>query len=138
MAEDPGVLDIIAVDEAKTLDGLFAERVRRTPNATAYRQYDAGEGRWRDYSWQAIQREVARWQHSLKRDGLAPEDRVAVMLRNCIAWVIYDQAAMGLGAALVPLYTQDRPDNVAYILQDSGAKILLLESLDQWRALQPV
>lgn len=138
MADNAGVLDIITADEARTLDGLFAERVRRTPNATAYRQYDDGEGRWRDHSWQAIEREVARWQHSLKRDGVGPGDRVAVMLRNCIAWVTYDQAVMGLGASLVPLYTQDRPDNVAYIVQDSGAKVLLLESLDQWRALEPV
>ena len=138
MAETAGNLDIIAVGEARTLDGLFAERVRRTPNAPAYREYSEAQAQWRDFTWEQVNREVARWQHSLQRDGLQPGDRVAVMLRNCHAWVVFDQAAMGLGAVVVPLYVQDRPENVAYIVQDSGAKILLLESEEQWRSFAPV
>jgi long-chain acyl-CoA synthetase len=138
MADDGRELDIIAATEAKTLDGLFAQRVRRTPNAAGYREYDEAEGRWRDYTWLQMQRQIARWQHSLERDGVGAGDRVAVMLRNCTAWVVYDQAAMGLGAVLVPLYTQDRPDNVAYIIKDAGAKVLLLDSAEQWRAFEPV
>ncbi len=130
-------VDIIGTAEAKTLDGLFAVRVRRSPDAAAYREYVEGTG-WKDVTWAQINRQVARWQHSLARDGLEPGDRVAVMLRNCTTWVTYDQAAMGLGAVLVPLYTQDRPDNVAYIIKDSGAKVLLLESEEQWRSFDPV
>ncbi len=138
MAENGRGVDTISVTEAKTLDGLFCERVRRTPNAAGYREYDETEGRWRDHTWKDIERQVARWQHSLQRDGVGAGDRVAVMLRNCTTWVIYDQAAMGLGAVVVPLYTQDRPDNVAYIIKDSGAKVLLLDSIEQWRAFEPV
>ena len=138
MAEDARGLDIITPAEAKTLDGLFAERVRRTPNAVGYREYDEAEGGWRDYTWRDMEREIARWQHSLARDGVGPGDRVAVMLRNCTTWVVYDQAAMGLGAVLVPLYTQDRPDNVAYIIQNCGARILLFEKPEQWTAFAEV
>jgi long-chain acyl-CoA synthetase len=138
MAENGRDLDIISVTDARTLDGLFAERVRRTPNAAGYREFDEAEGLWRDHTWQDIHRQIARWQHSLARDGVGLGDRVAVMLRNCTAWVTYDQAAMGLGAVVVPLYIQDRPDNVAYIVKDSGAKVLLLESAEQWRAFEPV
>ena len=69
MADNAG-LDIISVAEAGTLDGLFAERVRRTPDAVAYREYDEAEGGWRDRSWRDIERQVARWQHSLHRDGV--------------------------------------------------------------------
>jgi len=133
-----GNLDIITVSEAKTLDGLFAERVRRTPQAAAYRECSDGETQWRDITWEQINRQVARWQHSLQREGVQPGDRVAIMLRNCSVWVTYDQAAMGLGAVVVPLYTQDRPDNVAYIIRDSGAKILLLETEEQWHAFAAV
>ena len=61
MAENGRGLDIISVTEAKTLDGLFAERVRRTPNAAGYREYDEAEGRWRDHTWQDIHQQVARW-----------------------------------------------------------------------------
>jgi long-chain acyl-CoA synthetase len=117
---------------------LFAERVRRTPDAIAYREFRSREARWCDITWRQVNREVARWQRALEKDGVGPGDRVAVMLRNCSAWVTYDQAAMGLGAVVVPLYTQDRPENVAYIINDSGAKVLLLDDESQWRTFDAV
>jgi long-chain acyl-CoA synthetase len=138
MAEAAGNLDIISVADAITLDGLFSERVRRTPQAMAYREYNEAEGHWRDIAWEEINRQVARWQRSLEKDGVNEGDRVAVMLRNCSAWVTFDQAAMGLGGIVVPLYTQDRPANVAYIISDSGAKVLLLENEEQWRRFDAV
>ena len=138
MTEATGNLDIISVADAITLDGLFSERVRRTPQAIAYRENSEVEGRWRDIAWEEVNRQVARWQRSLEKDGVNEGDRVAVMLRNCSAWVTFDQAAMGLGAIVVPLYTQDRPENVAYIISDSGAKVLLLENEEQWRTFDAV
>ena len=78
--------------------------------------------------------QVARWQAALERDGLKAGDRVAVMLRNSPEWVIFDQAALGLGLVVVPLYTQDRPDNVAYILNDAGCKVLLFEDTSSGKA----
>jgi long-chain acyl-CoA synthetase len=138
MAETSQNVDIISADAARTLDGLFAERVRRTPDAVGYREYDEAVGQWRDVTWRQMNAEIARWQRSLERDGVVAGDRVAVMLRNCPAWIVYDQAAMGLGAVGVPLYTQDRPENVAYIINDSGTKVLLLESEDQWHSFDAV
>src|SRR5262245_28553850 len=138
MAQEMANVDIISVAEAKTLDGLFAERVRRTPGAIAYREYREAEGRWCDFTWQEVNRQFARWQRALENDGIGAGDRVAVMLRNCIAWITFDQSAMGLGAVVVPLYTQDRPENAAYIINDSGAKVLLLEDENQWRTFEAV
>jgi len=122
---------LIPVEAAVTLDGMFRERVKRTPDLVAYRAHDAQHDNWRDYTWAQIDRQVARWQSAFERDGLKAGDRVAVMLKNSPEWVTFDQAALGLGLVVVPLYTQDRPDNVAYILKDSGCKVLLLEGADQ-------
>ena len=44
------------------------------------------------------------------------------MLRNSPEWVTFDQAALGLGLVVVPLYTQDRADNVAYISATPAAR----------------
>ncbi|MFL6580952.1 MAG: AMP-dependent synthetase/ligase [Burkholderiales bacterium] len=123
--------DVISPEIARTLDGLFQERVRRSPNAVAYQSFDE-PGVWKDYSWGDVAGLVARWQAGFEAEGLQPGDRVAIMLRNSVNWVVFDQAAMGLDLVNVPLYTSDRPDNTAYILKDSGAKILVLESADQW------
>jgi long-chain acyl-CoA synthetase len=129
---------LIPVEAAVTLDGLFRERVKRTPDGVAYRAYDEAHQNWRDYTWAQIDHQVARWQAALERDGVKAGDRVAVMLRNCPEWVIYDQAALGLGLVVVPLYTQDRPENVAYIIQDSGCKVLLIEGAEQWQPLSAI
>ena len=123
--------DVISPEIARTLDGLFQERVRRSAKAVAYRSFDE-PGVWRDYSWEKVAELVARWQDGFEADGLQAGDRVAIMLRNSVNWIVFDQAAMGLGLVNVPLYTSDRPDNTAYILHDSGAKVLVLENTDQW------
>lgn len=123
---------------AVTLDGLFRERVKRTPDLVAYRAYNEAHSNWRDYTWGQIDHQVARWQVALEKDGLKPGDRVAIMLRNSPEWVIFDQAALGLGLVVVPLYTQDRPENVAYIIHDSGCKVLLIEGAEQWQPLSEV
>ena len=129
---------VISAAEAVTLDGLFRERVKRTPDLVAYKAYSDQHRNWRDYSWGEMDRQVARWQAALEKDGLQAGDRVAVMLRNSPEWVMFDQAALGLGLVVVPLYTQDRADNVAYILDNSGCKVLLMEGDEQWQALRDV
>ncbi len=123
--------DVIPPEIAKTLDGLFQERVRRSAAALAYRNFDEPGG-WKDYTWGDVEKLVSRWQAGFEADGLQPGDRVAIMLRNSVNWIVFDQAAMGLGLVTVPLYTSDRPDNIAYLLQDSGAKLLMIENAGQW------
>ncbi len=131
-------LDIISPETARTLAGLFRERVRRSPDATAYRHYSRSTQQWRDLSWSRMAHEVARWQVALARDGLQAGDRVAIMLDNGPEWVQFDQAAAGLGLVTVPLYTQDRPENIAYILRNAGAKLLLLNQSECWDRLDTV
>jgi long-chain acyl-CoA synthetase len=126
-------MDVITPDQAGTLHGLFVERVRRTPEKVAYRHFQ--QDVWRDFTWREMRDEVARWQAALAGLKLQPGDRVAIMLRNCPQWVMFDQAAMSLGLVVVPLYTVDRPDNIAYIINDAGVKALLFETAEQWQAL---
>ena len=130
--------DIIPVEIAGTLDGLFRERVRRSPDAVAYRDFDLFSEKWRNHTWAQMGSSVARWQTALARDGLVAGDRVAVMLKNCPEWVMLDQAALGLGLVVVPLYPADRAENAAYILRDAGVKLLLLEDRAQWQTFSGV
>lgn len=128
--------DIITPEQAGTLHGLFLERARRSPERVAYRHFQ--QDAWRDLTWREMLAEIARWQTALAGLGLQRGDRVAIMLRNCPAWMMFDQAAMSLGLVVVPLYTVDRPDNIAYIVSDADVKVLLFENADQWQALRTV
>ena len=133
-----GSIDKIPAGTAGTLAGLFRERVRRTPDAIAYRHYDEVTGRWQDSSWADMATAVAHWQAAFAREELRPGDRVAILMRNCREWVIFDQAALGSGLVVVPLYVDDRPENTAYILNDAGVRLLYLRSAEQWERLMTV
>ena len=127
--------DIIPAEVAVTLHGLFVERVRRTPDSPAYRAYDPATREWRDSSWREIATEVAAWQAAMAAEDLQAGDRVAILMRNRKEWVVGDQAALGLGLVVVPLYTDDRPDNIAYILNDAAVKLLIVQDVKFWRRL---
>jgi long-chain acyl-CoA synthetase len=133
-----GTIDKIPAGTAGTLAGLFRERVRRTPDAIAYRHHDETTGRWQDSSWASMATAVAYWQAAFAQEELQPGDRVAILMRNCREWVIFDQAALGSGLVVVPLYVDDRPENTAYILNDAGVKLLYLRGAEQWERLMPV
>ncbi|TMH79672.1 MAG: long-chain fatty acid--CoA ligase, partial [Betaproteobacteria bacterium] len=107
-----------------------------TPERILYRQFL--EGGWRDVSAREIAAYAARWQAFLRAEGLAPGDRVALCLKNGIHWVAADQGALGLGIVVVPLYADDNPENVAWCLENSGARLLVAESSRMADALQGV
>ncbi len=116
------------------LADLLQHRVRETPEAPAYRQHNGRE--WIDKTWAEVGQEVARWRAALRREKLKAGDRVALCLHNRVEWVLFDQAALALGLVTVPLYFDDRPDNMAWCLNDAGVRLLLLEDGKMWDALR--
>lgn len=126
---------IIQESDVNSLHGLFRLRLEQTPNADAYRQYDIASQQWTRSSWQEMANEIARWQAAFIKDGLQPGNKVAIMVKNSREWVVFDQAALGLGLVTVPLYVDDRPDNVAYIINHAEIKILFVQDKPQWKCL---
>jgi long-chain acyl-CoA synthetase len=126
---------IIKPDEAVTLHGLFLERAARTPEGVAYRYFDNRQNAWLALTWAQMRDHIAHWQAALLKENLAAGSRVAIMLPNCPQWVMFEQAAMSLGLVVVPLYTVDRPDSVAYIVNNADIKVLLFDNGEQWQAL---
>ncbi len=130
--------DYISLKHADTIGGVFLERITRSPDKTAYLQYDDEKAAWQEVSWKQMGQRVAHWQAAFHKEDLKPGDRVAIMLRNCIEWAAFEMAAQGLGLVTVPLYTNDRAENIGYILQDAGVRLLLLENDEQWQDLQKI
>ena len=136
-ASAPLTLDTIAFADAWTLPALFERRCQRSPRTEAYRQFQPAMGSWRSYTWGDLHALVRRWRGALVREALPAGARVAVMLRNSVEWVCFDQAAQSLGLVVVPLYATDNPENIAYILGNCGARVLLVGDAKQWQALAP-
>ncbi|RKZ91152.1 MAG: long-chain fatty acid--CoA ligase [Gammaproteobacteria bacterium] len=127
---------IITLKQAGTLDGLFYERTRRSADEIAYIQYNKQNRSWENTTWNEMAVLVGQWQKAISQEELEAGDRVAILMKNSKEWVAVDQAALGLGLVIVPLYLEDRPDNIAYILEDSAIKLLVVQDTSQWGRLR--
>ncbi|MDH5369391.1 MAG: AMP-binding protein, partial [Gammaproteobacteria bacterium] len=119
--------DYITPITVNNLSDLFYERVKRSADHVAYRYYDDNDEIWKDLTWLDISKKVALWHTAFRHEGLVKGDRVAIMMRNCPDWVIFDQAAYSLGLVVVPVYTNDRTENIRYILENANVKIFFIE-----------
>ena len=108
-----GSNNFISASEALNLSHLLQCRAERTPNALAYRQCAPGKDEWASYTWSQVQDEVERWRKAFHASGLEPGDRVAVMLRNSVEWVFFEQGAVAAGLVVVPIYFRDTPGNAS-------------------------
>jgi long-chain acyl-CoA synthetase len=127
--------DLAELAVVHTLSGLFAWRVARSPDAEAYRQFDANTGKWVSMSWARAGIRVAQWQAALSGMQLQRGARVAILLPNGLDAVCIDQAALALALVPVPLHSIDNPGSMAYIVADSEASLLLIASGRQWSSI---
>ncbi len=121
----PPVVPLSPVDR-DTLTRLFFSAVDRFGSAEALRS--KRDGRWQGMSYREVEIRVARTAAMLQRWGLALGDRVAILSESRPEWAIADYAALGLGLIVVPIYPTLPADQVAFMLQDSGARALFVST----------
>ena len=79
---------------------------------------------WEDVTVDEVAQRIERWQAAFRREGFAPGERIALCARNGVNWVAIDQAALGLGLVVVPLYVDDNPESVAWCVDHAKARLL--------------
>ncbi len=87
----------------------------------------AGAG-WADVTAAQFKRDVDAVARGLVAAGIAVGDRVGLMSRTRYEWTLVDYALWTIGAVTVPIYETSSPDQVAWILQDSGACGVVVET----------
>ena len=85
-------------------------------------------GEWRSTSWADAARQVAALAASLKRIGLQPADRVALVSENRPEWLIADLGIMAAGCITVPTYTTNTTRDHVHILENSGARAVIVST----------
>lgn len=90
---------------------------------------------WESISASEMSRRVAGLAKALKELGVKPGDRVGLLAPNCPEWHVADLAIQGIGGVNVPIYFNESPDRMTYILNDSGAKIAIAAGGKQERTL---
>ncbi len=86
------------------------------------------EDRWRSLSWAEVARQITHLSLALRAKGIGAGDRVALVSENRPEWLIADLAIMAAGAITVPAYTTNTADDHRYILDNSGAKAVIVST----------
>jgi len=109
-------------DRVATISQAFEAQVQKH-GARAFLKDKPGKV-WTDHSWTEISDAAGKLRAGLLSLGVRPGDRVAILSDNCPGWIVVDQAVLGLGAIVVPLYTTSGLEETAHVIGDSGAKIV--------------
>ncbi|MFI1863844.1 AMP-dependent synthetase/ligase [Streptomyces jumonjinensis] len=115
---------------------LFTERVAATPDAEAFRYpvpAPTGQGPddWKSLSWGETAARVYAIAAGLLDLGVAAEDRVALLSATRIEWLLADLGVMCAGGATTTVYPSTNAEEAAYILADSGSRVLIAEDASQ-------
>ena len=87
--------------------------------------------RWIPIRSKELYRNVTGVARALHQWGLAKGDRLAILSENRPEWAVADFATLALGAVVVPIYATLTPQQTAYILRDSGARMAVVSSEKQ-------
>jgi len=96
---------------------------------------DAGDG-WQSLTWSQARQRVLELAAGFAALGLAPGERVALMLPNRSEHVLADLAAVHAGGLGVTLYATLAPEQIAYVAGDCDARMAVLDGpaeLARWR-----
>lgn len=116
-------------DRAPSVGHLLRQRIADTPDNTAY-SYPSGIA-WDELTWAQLGDRVWQLAAGLVDLGIRPEDRVSLASSTRIEWVLADYAIMAAGAATTTIYPTSISDDVAFIVDNSGSRVVIAEDAEQ-------
>lgn len=127
---------IVPADPEANITDLLVQRVEKTPNLALFSVPD-GAG-WRDVSAAEFQRAVIALAKGFVAAGIQPGEKVGFLARTTYEWTLVDFALFYAGAVMVPIYETSSPSQIQWILEDSGAIAVMVESAEHFSRLDEV
>jgi long-chain acyl-CoA synthetase len=115
--------------QARHAIDLFTRRSDASGRKVAFRYKQ--DGTWRTLTWSEADRAAREIAGGLRSLGLGLGDRVALLANTRWEWIAADVGILMAGGVTVPIYQSNLPDQVDYIVGDSGAKYVLVEDPGQ-------
>ena len=113
-------------------EAIISKNVEKHPYKSAV-GFKKKEG-WKELSWKKFSEIIYKTANALKENGIEANDKVAIYADNSAEWMIFDLAAMSIGAVTVPIYSTNNAEQAEYIINDSQSKIVLVGSQPQYDA----
>ncbi len=111
-------------DNPNNLVDLFEQSVVKYPDNRLFGTKNPASGQYEWVTFKQVADRVNHLRGALKKLGLSKGDKVGVILNNCTEWYICEQATHSLGGVFVPMYLQELPKVMQYIVSDAGVKFL--------------
>lgn len=114
-------------------EAIIKKNLEKHPvkSAIGFKKKDAG---WKELSWKKFSEIVFKTANALKNAGVQENDKVAIYADNSSEWMIFDLATLAIGAITVPIYSTNNAEQAEYIINDSGAKVILAGNQAQYDA----
>jgi long-chain acyl-CoA synthetase len=116
-------------DRSPSVAQMLVNRVAATPQAEAFRYPQ--DHSWAGVTWEQVGERVSNLAAGLISLGIAHEDRVALASATRYEWVLADFAIMCAGAATTTVYPTTKATDVAYIVANSGSRVVVAENQTQ-------
>ena len=114
----------LEIDEFSNLVSMFFRRAAQGGDRPFL--WARTDGEWRPVSWADAAKQVAALAKSLHSLGLKKGDRVMLVSENRPEWCIADLGIMAAGCITVPTYTTNTPSDHQHILDNSGARAVIV------------
>ncbi|MEO3748294.1 long-chain fatty acid--CoA ligase [Plantactinospora sp. B5E13] len=115
----------------RSIPDMFLQRVSATPDRDAFAHPAPDDSGPIWLSWAQVGQRAKAIAAGLRGLGVDHEDRVAIAANTRLDWVLADLGIMCAGGATTTVYPTTEPEDTAYILTDSGSKILIAENAAQ-------
>jgi long-chain acyl-CoA synthetase len=126
---DPAVID----RRPRSMAHLFLARVAASPDEVAY--YYPVDDAWQASTWSETHQLVEWLAAGLVATGVQPEECVALVADTRFEWILSDLAIMCAGAATTTIFPTSTDADVAHILDDCGARVVIAENVEQVQKL---
>ncbi len=121
---------------SKTLADLLPRSAEVYGDSPAVR-YKDGE-QWVDRSFNEVLEIVRPLALGLAELGIEKGDRVSILGNTRPEWTYFDFAALSIGATVVPIYQTNSPEECRYVLDNSDARVVVVEDAEQLQKIRDV
>ncbi len=127
----------MAESASKTLADLLPVAAEKNPNSGAF-LFKNDDDAWETSTYTQVLAQVENLSLGLIDLGVEPGDVVSILANTRPEWTLFDLATMTAGATVVPIYQTNSPGECEYVLEHSGARVVIVEDEGQLEKVREI
>src|SRR5688500_6896476 len=126
-----------AATDSQTLADLFPAAIAKHGARRAVMYKESG-GAWVSKTYAEVGETVRKLSLGLMALGIEKGDKVGILANTRVEWTYFDFAALSAGATVVPIYQTNSPEECEYVLENSDARVVIVEDDEQMEKIRAV